>query len=127
MTLSTRPNPITPGFIVLHGNRSEDLAQTLITWLGGHPLAPLEEEVILVQSSGMAEWFKMALAQQAGVCSAARVELPGRFVWRAYRQVLGAQAVPRESPLDKLPMTWRLMQVLPGWLTSPSSPPWRVI
>ncbi len=123
MTPFTRPTPITPGFIVLHGNRSEDLAQTLITWLGGHPLAPLEEEVILVQSSGMAEWIKMALAQQAGVCSAARVELPGRFVWRAYRQVLGAQAVPRESPLDKLPMTWRLMQVLPGLLAQPEFAP----
>ncbi len=116
MMPSSRTDPIIPGFIVLHGNRSEDLAQTLISWLGGHPLAPLEEEVILVQSSGMAEWFKMTLAQQAGVCSAARVELPGRFVWRAYRQVLGAQAVPRESPLDKLPMTWRIMQVLPGLL-----------
>jgi exodeoxyribonuclease V gamma subunit len=123
MPTDSPENPITPGFIVLHGNRSEDLAQTLITWLGGHPLAPLEEEVILVQSSGMAEWFKMALAQQSGVCSAARVELPGRFVWRAYRQVLGAQAVPRESPLDKLPMTWRLMQVLPGLLAQPEFAP----
>ena len=115
--------PIVPGFIVLHGNRSEDLAQTLIEWLGRHPLGPLEEEVILVQSSGMAEWIKMALAQQLGVCSAARVQLPGRFVWRAYREVLGAQAVPRESPLDKLPMTWRLMKVLPGLLSQPEFAP----
>ena len=108
-----------PGFIVLHGNRAEDLAQTLIAWLGRHPLQPLEEEVVLVQSSGMAEWLKMEMARQAGVCAAARVELPGRFVWRAYRQVLGAGAVPRESPLDKLPMTWRLMQLLPGVLAQP--------
>ncbi|MEY2783437.1 MAG: exodeoxyribonuclease subunit gamma, partial [Pseudomonadota bacterium] len=114
---------LTPGFLVLHGNRSEDLAQTVIAWQSGHPLAPLEEEVILVQSSGMAEWFKMAQAQQLGVCSAAKVELPGRFVWRAYRQVLGSQAVPRESPLDKLPMTWRLMQLLPSLLAQPAFGP----
>ncbi len=114
---------IPPGFLVLHSNRSEDLAQTLIAWLGQHPLAPLEEEVVLVQSSGMAEWFKMAVAQQLGVCGATRVELPGRFVWRAYRQVLGAQAVPRESALDKLPMVWRLMQVLPRLLTLPEFAP----
>ncbi len=116
-------NVIRTGFIVLHGNRSEDLAHTVIAWLGSHPLRPLEEEVILVQSSGMAEWFKMALAQQSGVCSAVRVELPGRFMWRAYRLVLGAQGVPRESPLDKLPMTWRLMQVLPGLLAQPEFAP----
>ena len=111
--------PIPPGFIVLHGNRSEDLAHTLMAWLGRHPLQPLEQEVVLVQSSGMAEWFKMEMARQAGVCSSVRVELPGRFVWRAYRQVLGAGVVPRESPLDKLPMAWRLMQVLPGLLAQP--------
>ena len=112
-------HPLTPGFIVLHGNRAEDLAQTLIAWLARHPLAPLEEEVVLVQSSGMAEWLKMELARQLGVCAAARVELPGRFVWRTFRQVLGAGAVPRESPLDKLPMAWRLMQRLPELLGQP--------
>ena len=112
-----------PGFIVLHSNRAEDLAQAVMSWLRLHPLGPLEDEVILVQSSGMAEWFKMELARQAGVCAAARVELPGRFLWRTYRQVLGASAVPRESPLDKLPMTWRLMQVLPGLLGQPGFAP----
>jgi hypothetical protein len=55
---------------------------------------PLEEEVLLVQSNGMAEWLKMALATAGGVCAATRVELPARFLWRAYRQVLGRAAVP---------------------------------
>ena len=32
-------HPLTPGFIVLHGNRAEDLAQALIAWLARHPLA----------------------------------------------------------------------------------------
>ena len=88
--MTPAPSPLLPGFIALHGNRAEDLAQALIAWLQQHPLAPLEEEIILVQSSGMAEWFKTELACQAGVCAAARVELPGRFIWRTYRQVLGA-------------------------------------
>ena len=103
---------IQPGFIALHGNHTEDLAQAVIEWMHVHPLEPLEEEIILVQSSGVAEWFKMELARQTGICSAARVELPGRFLWRTYRQVLGPTEVPKESPLDKLPMTWRLMKVL---------------
>ncbi len=119
MTPPPAADPITPGFIVLHGNRSEVLMDTLVAWLGRHPLGPLEDEVVLVQSSGMAEWVKMELARQTGVCSSTRVELPGRFVWRAYRQVLGAGSVPRESPLDKLPLAWRLMKVLPGLVTQP--------
>ncbi len=108
------PVQITPGFLALHSHRSELLAETLSAWLTRQPLAPLEQEVVLVQSNGMAEWIKMALASQdGGVCAATRVELPSRFLWRTYRQVLGAQNVPPDSPLDKLPMTWRLMALLP--------------
>ena len=59
-----------------------------------HPLAPLEPEVVLVQSNGMAEWVKMEMARMGGVCAAMRVELPSRFLWRTYRQVLGREAVP---------------------------------
>src|SRR5690606_6693048 len=75
---------------------------------------PLEEEVFLVQSNGVAEWLKMALASHAGIAAATRVELPARFLWRAYRQVLGRDAVPATSPLDRQPLAWKLMQLLPG-------------
>ena len=110
---------ITPGFIALHSHRAEVLADTLTGWLRTHPLEPLESEVVLVQSNGMAEWIKIELARQGGVCAATRVELPSRFLWRTYRQVLGAHNVPPDSPLDKLPMTWRLMALLPGCLQDP--------
>jgi exodeoxyribonuclease V gamma subunit len=110
---------ISPGFIALHSHRSERLADTLTGWLRAHPLHPLESEVVLVQSNGMAEWIKIELARQAGVCAATRVELPSRFLWRTYRQVLGTHNVPPDSPLDKLPMTWRLMALLPGCLGDP--------
>jgi len=112
-------SPISPGFIALHSHRSEMLADTLTGWLRAHPLDPLESEVVLVQSNGMAEWIKIELARQGGVCAATRVELPSRFLWRTYRQVLGTQNVPPDSPLDKLPMTWRLMALLPGCLGDP--------
>jgi exodeoxyribonuclease V gamma subunit len=116
---------ITPGFLALHGNRTEDLALTVIDWLRQRPLGPLEEEVVLVQSNGMAEWFKMELARHLGICAAVRVELPGRFVWRTCRQVLGPRTVPAESPLDKLPLTWRLMAVLPRVVDQPVYAPLR--
>ncbi|MBL8329326.1 MAG: exodeoxyribonuclease V subunit gamma [Rubrivivax sp.] len=105
-----------PGLLVLHGNRLEALAEAVFAWLAEHPLDPLELETVLVPSNGMAEWFKMNLAGFQGVCAAARVELPARFVWRAYRAVLGPASVPGVLPTDKQPLVWRLMTWLPAWL-----------
>jgi exodeoxyribonuclease V gamma subunit len=111
------------GLLVLHGNRLEMLADAVAAWLAANPLAPLEQETILVQSNGMAEWIKMELARAHGVCAATTVELPARFIWRAYRAVLGRGAVPAGSPLDKLPLTWRLMRLLPSLAREPSFEP----
>ena len=86
---------LTPGLLILHGNRLEQLAEAVFAWLREHPLPPLEPETFLVQSNGMAEWLKMELAGALGICAATRVELPARFVWRAYREVLGRAAVPQ--------------------------------
>lgn len=115
--------PIQPGFIVLHSNLSESLAQTVVSWLNSNPLDPLEEEIFLVQSNGMAEWLKMELASMGGIYAATRVELPAKFLWQTYRQVLGREAVPSDSPLDKIPMTWRIMQLLPTLLDDPDFEP----
>jgi exodeoxyribonuclease V gamma subunit len=120
---STFPTVLQPGFIAFHSNRSEDLAEVVINWIRRHPLNPMEEEVILVQSNGMAEWVKMELARIGGVCAATRVELPSRFLWRTYRQALGREAVPSSSPLDKVPMIWRLMQLLPTLIEEPDFAP----
>ena len=114
---------ITPGLLVLHGNRLEDLRQVVFEWLQQYPLAPLEEAIFLVQSNGIAEWLKLALAQDSGICAATRIELPARFLWRAYRQMLGRAAVPRSAPFDKSPLTWRLMRLLPGLLDQPDFAP----
>lgn len=114
---------IQTGLLALHGNRSEALAEAVLMWLRQRPLAPLEEEVILVQSAGMAEWLKMTLARDGGVCAAMRVELPARFMWRTYRQVLGREQVPSQCATDKAPLTWRLMQLLPQWMNEPGFEP----
>ena len=114
---------IQPGLLVLHGNRLELLSEAVFDWLGRTPLAPLEEEIFLVQSNGAAEWLKMALAHRSGLCAATRVELPARFLWRLYRQVLGRAAVPTRSALEKDALTWRLMRLLPTRLALPGYEP----
>ncbi|ENO95106.1 exodeoxyribonuclease V subunit gamma, partial [Thauera phenylacetica B4P] len=123
MTTDRPVPPLPPGFIALHGNRIETLLDTVAGWLAQHPLAPLESEVILVQSNGMAEWVKMAIARRAGVCAAAAVQLPARFQWQTYRQVLGRAQVPARSPLDKTALAWRLMRLLPEVLAEPGFAP----
>ena len=55
--------PLTPGFMVVHANRLEDLRGLAVEWMRKHPLAPLENETILVQSNGIGQWLKLALAE----------------------------------------------------------------
>ncbi len=119
------PDPVAPGLLILHGNQMEQLRAAVFGWLRSHPLGPLETEIILVQSNGVAEWLKIALAQELGVCAATRVALPARFLWEAYRGMLGRERVPSHAPYDKAPLTWRLMRLLPSLLADPVFQPLR--
>ncbi|MGR9088094.1 MAG: exodeoxyribonuclease V subunit gamma [Gammaproteobacteria bacterium] len=109
------------GFMVIHGNQPELLRQLVINWMKAHPLDPLEDEVILVQSNGIAQWLKQALAADdsesltggCGIAASIRMLLPSRFVWQAYRAVIGKDDVPDASPFDKPLLIWRLMRLLP--------------
>ena len=105
-----------PGFMVVHGNRLEDLRDLVVKVVQRNPLPPLQPEVFLVQSNGMKHWLELALAQDdaLGICAATRMELPSAFLWQMYRTVLGAQAVPTQMPFDKAALVWRLMRLLPS-------------
>ncbi|MBD8880279.1 exodeoxyribonuclease V subunit gamma [Rhodanobacter sp. 7MK24] len=121
---------IQPGLMVVHGNRLEDLRDLLVEWLARAPLAPLEDELMLVQSNGIAQWLKLALARPRdaggmGISAAVDMQLPGRFLWRAYRAVLGREAVPADSPFDKSRLAWRLMRLLPAQLGDEAFAPLR--
>ncbi|GGY95637.1 exodeoxyribonuclease V subunit gamma [Pseudoduganella plicata] len=118
-------SPISPGLLILHGNQLEQLRAAVFGWLRGHPLDPLETDILLVQSNGVAEWLKIALAEEMGVCAATRVALPARFLWQAYRAMLGRERVPRVSAFDKGPLTWRLMLLLPALLADETFAPLR--
>lgn len=120
---------IQPGFMVLQSNRLENLRRVTVEWMRRNPLQPLENEVLLVQSNGIAQWLKLALAADAspddqlldagcGIAAALDIELPGRFHWRAYRAVLGD--LPETSPFDKPLLSWRLLRLLPQLLQEPA-------
>ena len=83
------------GFMVLHGNRLETLTEVVSDWLRRHPLPPLAEETVLVQSNGMAQWLKLNLAEPEalGIAAGFSFQMPARFLWSAYRTVLGEDKV----------------------------------
>ena len=112
---TNKPSAHPPGFMVVHGNRLEDLRDLLTEFLKSQPLGPLVSEVILVQSNGMKHWLEIALANDAamGICAATRMELPSSYLWQIYRQVLGPDAVPQHLPFDKTSLVWRLVRLLP--------------
>ncbi|MCP5228870.1 MAG: exodeoxyribonuclease V subunit gamma [Candidatus Accumulibacter sp.] len=60
---------MTPGLLLVHGNRPEMLRDLVVEWMQRYPLAPLENEIILVQSNGIAQWLKLALAADAKLAS----------------------------------------------------------
>ncbi|MEY4363970.1 MAG: hypothetical protein RLZZ24_1322 [Pseudomonadota bacterium] len=121
------PLPYPTGFMVLHSNRLEGLRELMLTFMRNHPLPPLSPEVLLVQSNGMKHWLELSLAEHLGICAATRIELPSTMLWHIYRLVLGTThaqtVVPERMPLDKAPMVWRLMRVLPGLIDQPAFAP----
>ncbi|UHD17479.1 exodeoxyribonuclease V subunit gamma [Thiocapsa bogorovii] len=139
MELDVTTSALTPGLMLVHGNRPEDLRDLLVAWMARYPLAPLENEIVLVQSNGIAQWLKLALAADAdpgsgglaagdrglGIAAALEISLPARFLWRVYRAVLGADAVPEISPFDKSRLVWRLMRLLPELLARSEYAPLR--
>lgn len=126
-------SPLEPGFMVIHANRLEDLRTLVVEWTRRQPLGPLENETLLVQSNGIAQWLKLALAAStedggSGIAAALTVTLPARFLWQAYRAVLTDVAddnhvLPSTSPFDKSRLVWRLMRLLPDLMTQDAYAP----
>ncbi|MBB1488184.1 exodeoxyribonuclease V subunit gamma [Oceanospirillum sediminis] len=130
--------PWPTGFMVIQGNLLEDLRHVMVDWCRRFPLGPLEDEQILVQSNGIAQWLKLALAEPVsdgealedsnalhgfGIAAAINTTLPGRFVWQAYSSFL--PELPAGSPFDKAALSWRLYRLLrkPGFLEQASFTP----
>src|SRR5690606_14412175 len=105
---------IEPGLSIWHANHSEDLRELVLAHLRNHPLSPLENEVFLVQSNGMAQWLRLRFAEDDGhgIAAAMDMQMPARFLWNVYRAVLGQDAVPEHSPFERKRLIWRLLRLL---------------
>jgi exodeoxyribonuclease V gamma subunit len=102
------------GIAIIHGNKLETLVNVLEHWLKNYPLTPLENDVFLVYNNGVGQWLKQHLAknESLGIAAGLEIQLPSLFIWRIYRAVLG-QKIPKEQPLARTPLLWRLYRLLP--------------
>ncbi|MGP3590763.1 exodeoxyribonuclease V subunit gamma [Vagococcus sp. WN89Y] len=100
---------------VYHSNRL-DVLEALMEYIVEHnPLNdPFEPEVIMAQSTGMAQWLQMTLAQKFGIAANITFPLPASFIWEMFVTVL--DDIPKESAFNKQSMSWKLMALLPEML-----------
>ncbi|MFY9178913.1 MAG: exodeoxyribonuclease V subunit gamma [Venatoribacter sp.] len=108
------------GFGIVYSNRLENLADALIQWCAKTPLpSPLVEEVVLVQSNGMADWLKLRQADATGISANTRYPMPASFLWELYQHVLEPEQLLKISPYKKNSLQWRIFSLLPNLLSQP--------
>ncbi len=109
-------------FTLYHSNQLDLLKELLVSRIRQTPLShPFDQEQILVQSPGMAQWLKLELAKAFGIAANIDFPLPASFIWDMFTQVLAD--VPRQSPYNKGTMSWQLMTILPALLARPAFAP----
>lgn len=105
-------------FTVYYSNQLEYQKELLIALLRMQEQAsPFEKETILVQSTGMAQWLQMQIAEKVGIAGNLDFPFPTSFVWQQYRLLF--PELPKENIFERELMTWRLMKIIPVHLKQP--------
>ncbi|MDP5254907.1 MULTISPECIES: exodeoxyribonuclease V subunit gamma [unclassified Vibrio] len=111
-------------FTLYHSNQVDVLKSLVVALIKQDPLSdPLRSEHILVQSPGMAQWLKIALSEEMGVAANLSFSLPASFIWDSFVAVL--PGIPKQSAFNKQAMTWKLMHLLPQYLSRDEFEPLR--
>lgn len=93
-----------------HGNRFEPLAARLMDSLLRHPAPPLQREIVVVPSLGVARWLQYRIADVFSVCAQVEFPYPAQFIWQSFARVLAD--APERSPFDADVMALRLYALL---------------
>lgn len=99
-------------FRLYSSNRLEVLAEKLAEILSEHPLPPLVQEWIVVQSRGMERWVRMELARYHGICANIGFPFPDALISTLFCEAF--KDLPAPSPFDPSIMTWKIMSILPS-------------
>lgn len=106
-----------PGFHLHRSNRLESLAGTLVGLMRAPMASALAEDIVVVQSQGMARWLKLEIASKLGVAAHIRFPFPRAFAHELFR-ALGLTVDQRPS-FDPELLVWRIFQILPEATTLP--------
>ncbi|SNY64878.1 exodeoxyribonuclease V subunit gamma [Enterobacter sp. CC120223-11] len=100
---------------VYHSNRLDVLEALMEFIVEQERLSdPFEPEMVLVQSTGMAQWLQMTLSKRFGIAANIAFPLPASFIWDMFVRVL--PEIPEQSAFNKQSMSWKLMTLLPEML-----------
>ncbi|TRY32586.1 exodeoxyribonuclease V subunit gamma [Aliiglaciecola sp. M165] len=109
---------------LIQSNKMEVLQQQLIALIKTSGYAKdnlqriLQPDTIIVQSPGMAQWLKIDIANSLNIAANIDFPLPSSYIWNQYQAYF--DDLPTTSSFTKDNMTWKLMQVLPGYLSHPA-------
>lgn len=106
-----------PGIYLYTGNRLELLADKLAEILASEPLPPLEKEIILVQSRGMARWLALETANRLSIWANCECPFPNTFIHEIYRSIM--PDIAYTSSYDKDFITWHLLDIFPSLQENP--------
>jgi hypothetical protein len=100
------------GLRLFTSNRLETLAGKLAETMHAPLPSPVQAEIVVVQSQGMARWLQLELARRLGVCANVRFPFPKAFVWEVF---VPRPAVPDQPDFDPETLAWRLMRLCRSW------------
>lgn len=104
-------------------NRMEHLVGALAEVLAVPPADPLTPELIVIQSRGMQRWLTMELAGRFGIWANCRCPFPNALVADLFSLVLPEESDSNDYSREV--MTWRIMKLLPDFLTTEVAAPLR--
>ena len=101
-------------FHTYHSHRVEHLRDDLIDRMfadlpQGQLFAP---EQVLVDNRVLGDWLNMEIARSRGIAANIHYLQPHELFWDLARKLLGEAAVPKETPLSKAEMSWKLYGLL---------------
>jgi exodeoxyribonuclease V gamma subunit len=108
----------TPKILVYRSNRTEVLADRLADLLREPSGGPFDPETIVVQGRGMAVWLSQQLSLRHRVVANTDFTYPRQLVMRAFRAVLGVDAVSEAGVSEEL-LLWSVLAELPRLVSAP--------
>ena len=95
-------------------NRLENLVEALIENVERDRLPPMQPDVILVQSLGMARWLDLQRARRCGIQLNSQFVFPRFLIDRLLNAVLPDHKTPDWSVFSRDPLKWHIFDNLPA-------------